>query len=184
VIAPQPLGGFVAHSLERDEGHSLPTRTRLLLDPGYFSFDWMVARGMNEVPGMSSSLEGGVSEILQSVQYEICRDLGEGFGSLRRLDHALRHGSLALSGKAVDLEPYQAVARAVATRAVRLMRNSLRYAQEIEEIVIVGGGSHYFQDSVKEEFPDRPIVVATDPITANVRGFQAIGKLLKSRKEL
>lgn len=182
IVVPQPLGGLVAHSLEQPDGSRSQAFTRLHLDPGYFSFDWLLTRGMTEVPGVSSSLEGGVSEILRSVQHEISRDLGESYSGLRRLDQGLREGLLQLSGRTVDLKPYRAVAQAVAARAVRLMRNQLRHAREIDEVVLSGGGASYFEDSVREEFPDRPVQVVEEPVFANVRGFQAIGNLMRQRR--
>jgi plasmid segregation protein ParM len=181
-VVCQPLGGFVAHTDERGAWSTAHSRTTLLVDPGAFTFDWMLTRGLNEIPGKSGSAEWGVSEILKSVQQHLSRDFGEMCWNLRRIDEGLRQGHIRIKGRQVDLAPYRMRAEPVATHAVRLMRNHIGSEHDIDEIVVVGGGAPLFLRSLYKEFPDRPVHVATEGVFANVRGFQSIGNTLKNRK--
>jgi plasmid segregation protein ParM len=181
-IVSQPLGGFVAHTDERGAWSSTQTRTTLLVDPGAFTFDWMLTRGLHEIPGKSGGIEWGVSEILKGVQQLMSRDFGELCWNLRRIDEGLRQGHLRIKGRQIDMAAYRAQVEPVATHAVRLMRNHIGSEHEIDEIVLVGGGASLFLRSIHREFPDRPVHVVNDGVFANVRGFQSIGNTLKNRR--
>jgi plasmid segregation protein ParM len=183
-VVCQPLGGFVAHTDERGGWSTAHSRTTLLVDPGAFTFDWMLTRGLHEIPGKKSSVEWGVSEILKSVQQHLSDDFGEMCWNLRRIDEGLRQGQIRIKGRQVDLAPYRMQAEAVATHAVRLMRNHIGSEHAIDEIVVVGGGAALFLPSLRNEFPDRPLHLVTEGVFANVRGFQSIGNTLKSRKAI
>ncbi|MFL6600805.1 MAG: PRTRC system protein D [Steroidobacteraceae bacterium] len=182
-VIAQPVGGVVAHSQESEDWSNAQQRLRLYVDPGLFSLDWFVTRGLMEIPGLSNSIEGGVCEVLKTVAQELTRDCGESCGNLRRLDEGLRTGNFLLRGQSMDLDPYRTTAAGVATRAIRRMRDQLvSCLADIEEIVLMGGGASYFETALREQFPGCSVQTVRDPIFANVRGFQIIGRLLKQRK--
>jgi hypothetical protein len=82
----------------------------------------------------------------------------------------------------IDLQPYKARAEAVIERAIRALRNRVDVGQNIDEIVLAGGGSCYFLAPLQRAFPDRDIHVMKEPGTANVRGFNLLGKLLVTKQ--
>lgn len=182
-VVAQPVGGLIAFTQDCEDWASTQQRVRLLVDPGLFSLDWLVVRGLKEVPGLSQSIEGGVCEVLKGVALEISRDFGEGYGNLHKIDEGLRGAPWQLRGKSVDPEVYRPIATAAARRSVRTLRNFVVTAlPQIEEIVLVGGGAELFEPAIRSEFPDLPVKTVADPITANVRGFQIIGRSLKQRR--
>jgi plasmid segregation protein ParM len=182
-VVAQPVGGLIAYSQECDEWATTQSRIRLLIDPGLFSLDWLVVQGLKEVPGLSQSIEGGVCEVLKSVAQELSRDFGECYGNLRKIDDGLRGAPWYVDGKPVEVEAYRATASAAAARHVRTMRNYvITFLRNIEEIVLVGGGATHFEAAIRSAFPDLPVQTVEDPITANVRGFQIIGRSLRQRK--
>lgn len=100
-VVPQPVGGMydfgVRHSMMREiqEGNSL------LLDPGYFTFDWVVTRGMKMIHERSNAANNaGMAAVLQSVADQLVEkvmkqtnktvDLTEGV--LEPMGRALRTG--------------------------------------------------------------------------------------------
>lgn len=184
IVVAQPVGGFIAHAQESENFSQAPRRTRLVADPGLFSLDWLVTQGLLEIPGQSHSIEGGVCEVLREVMNHLSRECGESYSNLRKLDEAFRGGApLLLRGAPVELAPYRSVANAAATRIVRRMRNHiLNSLTEIEEVVLLGGGAGYFEAALREQFPGCEVHTAHDSIFANVRGFHAIGQLIKRRK--
>ncbi len=181
-VVMQPLGGFLAYSHERGDWSSAQNQTYLLVDPGFYTFDWMVTRGMNEMPGLSGSIDCGVSEYVKCVQDELNRDLGEAYFNLRRIDDGLRCGHFRLRGRPIDLEPYRIHAERVVARAMRAMRNAIGTGEEIDEIVLVGGGGPYFIQGLHQAFPNQPVQTVKDPVFANLRGFQLVGRILQRRK--
>lgn len=178
-VVVQPLGGFLAYCHERGTCVEREKLTCLVVDPGYVTVDWLVARGLSELPGRSGHIEGGVAEYLSRLQEHLNLELGTTLANLQAIDEGLRHGGFRLNGKAVDLESHRAPAQTVVDRAVDAIRNSIGSALDIDEILVVGGGGCYFLDRLKAAFPDRP--VHQNDLFANVRGFHLIGKILRKR---
>jgi plasmid segregation protein ParM len=182
-VVAQPVGGLIAYSQECEEWATTQSRIRLLIDPGLFSLDWLVVQGLKEVPGLSQSIEGGVCEVLKGVAQQLTSDFGECYGNLRKIDDGLRGAPWQIHGQPADVDRYRAIATAAAARHVRTMRNYVvSQLRSIEEIVLVGGGATHFEPAIRSAFPDLPLTTVEDPITANVRGFQVIGRSLKQRK--
>jgi plasmid segregation protein ParM len=183
LVVAQPVGGLIAHMHECEDWSHDPERIRLHVDPGLFSLDWFVTQGTVELPSLSGSFEGGVCEVLKEVAQQLSNDCGESFANLRRLDAGLREGHFVLRGQPFDLEPYRAIAALATRRIVRLMRDRLlSCVPNIAEIILMGGGALYFEGALREEFPGCTVQTVRDPIFANVRGFQLIGKTLRQRK--
>jgi plasmid segregation protein ParM len=182
-VAMQPLGGLITHTSATRNWTRQKKCTYLLVDPGYFTFDWLLTKGLNEVPGKSGSIPCGVSEYLRCIQHELSRELGVYCADLERIDTGLRGGGFRIWTRDIDLQPFRARAEAVVTdRAVRALCNRVDVGQAIDEIVLVGGGSDYFLPSLKRAFPDRDIHVLKDAALANVRGFHLLGKLLSNKQ--
>lgn len=182
VIAIQPLGGLLAYIRERGLGSEADSKTFLFVDPGYYSFDWTVTKGMQEVPGLSGSVECGVSEYLKSIETQLNTVLGETHSNLRRVDEGLLRGSFRIRGREIDLAPYRTHAAAVCQRAVGAIRNQIGAGHQIDEIVLAGGGATYFLPALREAYPGHQIHTVSDPVFANLRGFQIIGEVFHRRK--
>lgn len=177
MIAIQPLGALLAYLRERGEWSEAENKTFLLVDPGYYTFDWTVTKGMQEVPGSSGSVECGVSEYLKSIEAQLNAALGETHSNLRRIDEALLHGRFRIRGNDIDLSSYRTQADAVCHRAVGAMRNQIGAGHRIDEIVLAGGGASYFLPALRAAFPKHAIREVSNPVFANVRGFHIIGEV-------
>lgn len=182
VIAIQPLGGLLAYIRERGLRSEADSKTFLFVDPGYYSFDWTVTTGMQEVPGLSGSVECGVAEYLKSIEAELNTALGETHSNLRRIDDGLLRASFRIKGREIDLEPYRAQATAVCRRAVGAMRNQIGAGHQIDEIVLAGGGAAYFLPALREAYPGHQIQTVSDPVFANLRGYHLIGEVFHRRR--
>ena len=49
-------------------------------------------------------------------------------------------------------------------------------SEDLENIVLVGGGAYLYRKAVKRRFPKHQILEVEDPMYANVRGFQLLGE--------
>ena len=57
--------------------------------------------------------------------------------------------------------------------------------QELEHIILVGGGAYLYTKAVRRRFPKHNITEVADPMYANVRGFQLLGEqYVRERPEL
>jgi plasmid segregation protein ParM len=182
MVAIQPIGGLIAYTREVAGWEQRKDLTYLTIDPGYFTFDWIVTKGLNEIPGKSGSIPGGVSQYLTCVQGELSRKSGLYCHDLGRLDVGLRGGKFQMSGQEIDLQPFRARAEGVTERAVRAMCNRVDIGQHIDQIVLVGGGCEYFLPALQRTFPNRDIHVVKEPGFANVRGFHLFGRLISAKQ--
>lgn len=85
---------------------------------------------------------------------------------------------LILNGHEVGLESYLSTAKEYTKMVLNEMRNKIGNAVDIQNIILVGGPASLFQKSIAACFPGRKIHTLSEPIYANVRGFQIIGELL------
>jgi plasmid segregation protein ParM len=184
-VVVQPVGGLVAHSHERGDWAEVHNRTRLIPDLGYFSFDWVVTKGLTEVPGLSGSAECGMAQYLKAIAERLSALVGEPYTHLRAIDEGLRTRHFRVNGRLIDLAPYAAQAQEAIAPAIRALRNNIGAAsQNIDEIVLVGGGAPYLLPSLREAFPSHTIRLVPESVTANVRGFQLIGETYLQRRSV
>lgn len=180
-VTIQPLGSLVAYSHERGAWHGHSDKTFLVLDPGYFSFDWLMTRGLKELPGKSGSAECGMSEYVRHIEERLSAHLNDVHTSPRRVDDGLRSKNFRIHGRIVDLEPFRREAEVIVDQAVGALRNRIGNGQEIDQIILAGGGAPYFAQGLARAFPKHPLHIVNDPLCANVRGFQLIGELFGQR---
>ncbi|MFJ4291260.1 PRTRC system protein D [Cupriavidus sp. NPDC089707] len=182
VALPQPLGSLV--TFMRQSGKDLdPDDNCLIVDVGYFTTDWVVARGYMMDDTRSGGVPGGSSRIYQQVAQLLSADEGgEPSGSIERIDKSLRDGKLMrYYNKMVDLRPYFEVAKAQCQTAVKEMQTRVGRTEDIAAIVLTGGGSALYSGAIRAAFPRSHIVAMESPCYANVRGFFDIGSARQAR---
>ena len=178
LVVIQPMGAFyhwaVAEKKLRQTGF-LEQRT-LLIDPGYRTFDWVVMTGVKPMPELSGSVATGMSDVLGQIADGVSRAVGTPIDDLRRLDQGWRTSvTTRLFGTSYDLGPYAKAAIAVGENAIRAMIQKVGDGVDIDEIVLAGGGSFFFEPIVRASFQRHSLKVLDDSMFANVRGFQILG---------
>jgi plasmid segregation protein ParM len=177
VVVPQPFGGFMDVSA-RGYGGSIDMLTQsrvLVVDPGFFSLDWMlVVEGELRLLSSGTSQQAG-SVILEEADKRIANTFGAGLGR-ERLEDAIRTGKnkVVLYGEWVELHDYlQSAIAARAPVAMAALQESLRNdsIQDIDILILVGGGALFFKEAACRLFPRSRLIMATDPWMANARGF-------------
>ncbi len=176
LVISQPLGGFVDYAKQHETYKTLKDQQNLLLDPGMFTFDWLMTKGLKEVPHQSDSFPCGVSRILKKIAQLISEEKNINFNDLSSIDKGLRQHNFRLYGKQYDVTTKLQEAITEIDPAIHALTNSVGDGRGIDNIFLVGGGSEYFAPAIKSIFPNHHVITVGDPVFANVRGFQWVGK--------
>ena len=180
-VYPQPLGGFFDFAIRSRMFQQMSEETNLLIDPGFYTLDWLVTNGLKTVDARSGAAnDGGMGSILKVVAMAIAKDLDvdeSELGEVARIDAALRGVTpLRMYGQAVDVSKYKAIGIAKAAESINQLGHVVGRSADIGNIVLVGGGSYFYEEPLKARFPKHKIAIAHEPVYANARGFQLIGE--------
>ena len=178
-VIPQPVGGFLDFIAGGDtdiEGGRV-----LVIDPGFFSVDWVVIADSDlHRQSSGTSLEAS-SVVLEEASRLIAKDYGSNV-STEKLENAIRGGKaeVLVLGKRVDLGPYiEQASRKVAPVVVESIQKSLRKESEsVDRVLLVGGGAPFFKEALGTAFAQLTVVTTKDPVFSNARGFWLMGASL------
>lgn len=175
-VIEQPLGGFLDFAWSSKIADLTNGKTtNLLIDPGYFTLDWLVATGLKIHATRSDSCALGMSSVLKAIADEISRHLGVPYEDHLALDKALQTGEFRDSGRSYAIEPYKRAADGVIEEAINDLASSVGDLRMIDNVILVGGGAEMFYPAIKRRFKHRQVYKASDAIFANVRGFHRAG---------
>ena len=182
---PQPMGGFFLYLnqnklLQSDEIYD---SRNLIIDPGYFTFDWVVTNGLNVNAQLSGAVEGGMSEVLTRISKELEKDpqlnpTKTRLNNLHMIDKGIVSNNLILNGHRVEIQNYLTNAHEYTQNILNDLLNKIGSGTDIHNIILIGGPAPLFQQAIAARFPGREIHIMPEPMYANVRGFQIIGELL------
>jgi len=177
-VVPQPVGGFVDYVWSLPDASEIEDSRVLVVDPGFFSVDWvLISNGELRRQSCGTSLEAS-SVILDEAVKLIAEDFGGNVGR-ERLEHTLRNGlaHVRLFGERVEVASYlKKAANKVGPIVTARLRESLRKENASADMVLlVGGGAGFFENAVKEAFPQLKVSSPDSPVYANARGFWRMG---------
>jgi plasmid segregation protein ParM len=177
----QPLGAFFDYTHRTNTYHDMKSQMNLIIDPGFFTLDWLLCKGIKPIDSRSNAHNGGMSSILRVLADEIGKRFKTQISDLSLIDNALRHNKgIKVFGKEFPLDEFKPLIQAQAKQAVSALVANVGSGVDIENILIAGGGATIYFDAIKDAFPHHDIKIARDPIYANVRGFQRAGDQLMS----
>lgn len=178
VIVPQPIGGYM-ELLATGGIDNIRQQLVLVVDPGFFSVDWVLVQDGQLRKQASGSSRMASSVVLEEACHLIAHDLGARV-SRERLEHIIQKSGhmLPLRGQMVDISgQLQRAAQNVAPQALNEIMNSLRREKtDVDVVLVVGGGAEYYLEAVKSGLGRSMITVANDPVMANARGFWRFGE--------
>lgn len=176
LVVAQPQGAMYCYF--SDSAHQHDGRTKnLVIDAGSRTFDWLVAKGQRVMPKLSDSVNRGVSDILNRVARALSAELKEDYRNLEAIDAALRTGQpVRIHQRAHDLKKYDPLVQNIADQAMGQVLARLGPTDDVENVVVVGGGAYLFRRAIKKRFPKIQIREVQEPMYANVRGFQMLGE--------
>jgi len=176
-VIPQPIGGFFDHVIRHNLYGRMRSQMNLLIDPGFYTLDWVTAHGVKMNNARSGAHSGGISAIFGAMADAIGRELNTQITDVSAIDDAVRAGhNPRFFGREFDISTHIEIGKAKARQFVAVLANKVGNAHDIDNIILIGGGAHFFKDVLKEKFPYHDLVLAEDPVFANVRGFQLAGE--------
>ncbi len=100
---PQPLGTLINYIQQRGKNYD-PENAYLVIDVGYFTTDWVVARGYTVDDTRSGGVPGGAARIYQQVASLISADRNQPDAGIERIDQAIRESKpLVYFGEDLDM---------------------------------------------------------------------------------
>lgn len=170
-VIAQPLGGYLEwfHSAENID---LLNMKVLVIDPGFYTFDYMVAKNGRDIAKLSGSFPGGMSMLLEFVAAQISKKYNINYTNLRAIEEGIMSGIFRLYGKPCELKPLMKPFQQETVSIIQRILNQVGDGRDIDQIILVGGGSQMFFGAVKQLFNKHPLVCLDNPVMSNVRGFQ------------
>jgi plasmid segregation protein ParM len=182
LVVAQPLGGFLNYWYSSGQFSVDKQDSTLIIDPGYFTLDWVVAKGTAMAEELSGSYSGGVSEAHSIIAKAVQDETGYDMIDHLRIDNGLRTGRMKLAGRTFDLSKHIPKADRTIAQHIGEMKNKIGDGHNIDNIVLVGGGAYLYQPIVKQYYPDHNVVTMAEPDYANVKGYQVYGESIRQAR--
>lgn len=177
-VLAQPIGTLVRCVSEQMTIKS--GINNLIIDPGYYSTDWVVADGFNMKPSRSDGKVAGVYPILNEVASLISKDLNIRFDQIERISRAIRENeSLSILGRKYSNEEiwgFVEKSQQIINDCLSAIMTKIETINDIESVILTGGGSVFYKDACIKTFAPLPVVVLNNPAYANVIGYLLAGE--------
>ncbi|TXF11183.1 ParM/StbA family protein [Pelomicrobium methylotrophicum] len=178
-VIPQPIGGLLDYIAQ--ENADIEDARVLVVDPGFFSVDWVVVAHQDIHRQSSGTSLNASSVVLEEASRLIASDHGSAVNT-ETLENAIRSGkpTVLVLGQRVEIAPYIGqAAKTVGPVVVESIQKSLRTEGAAPDVVVlVGGGADFFREAVQAAFPRLNVVTPKDPVYSNARGFWLMGASL------
>jgi plasmid segregation protein ParM len=187
---PQPLGGLVWANANNDD-HTVGDLLTLVVDPGYGTLDWLVAKSNELIVDRCGAKNAGMSKIIDAVIRGVSNAEGRNVTSLM-LEQTIRKLVMARGASGNDkpessvefrvgaslhnIDNYTGAIDRVINDGISDMLRSIGGIDDIERIVVVGGGAHLYASMLKSRTRRSDIEIVSDSTMNNVRGFQLLGQ--------
>lgn len=172
-VVPQPLGSLIEYGVRTHIKD--PRRLNVVVvDPGHYSFDWLLLRNGSADLQQSGSHNEGVAHVIERIQSLIAADHNGDSPSAIKIDAAFRANdkNVHLYGKPIPLKGYLDKAlRTQASAAIRKMKNRILHLQDVDSFILTGGGASLFHPCISEHFKKHKIEVMKDSVMANALGY-------------
>jgi len=174
-VVAQPIGTLTDIYCRSDDAAILEESVSLVIDPGFYSADWVLFDHQELVSTSSSSSVQAMSVLLEACNQEIAKDYG-GIPGAEKVESALQSGKsyIMLFGKKVELSEYlKRAADRVVPGVFTEIKQSLRFlkGRAIDCVVLGGGGADIYEPFARAEFPDALIVKPHNSVLSNAYGF-------------
>lgn len=173
-VIPQPFGAYLDALKDENYTELFGEADVLIIDPGFFSVDWLSVYRYDLQMGFSGSSAGAASRVLDEAKNLIEAESG-GRINTARIESALREGSttVLLGGTKIEYYPYlMQAANKIAPQVLEEIVSSMRdKTYDVDFIVLAGGAVSFYEEAVRDRFPRSQIITTDQSVLANARGF-------------
>jgi plasmid segregation protein ParM len=183
-VVPQPLGGLLDFASERHEHYPVRDMTVLVIDPGHFTTDWLIVDGLRAVRRRSDSMETGMAAVIAEIRDRLRRKYGGTPTDAKLIERIETGRDVRVHNQPVHIQPLLAeVAQQVAEPVVQRIKSTVADFDDIDLILLVGGGAAVFEPVVRSVLAASGPEIATAhaSVFANVRGYYRFGERAASQ---
>lgn len=178
VVVAQPIGTLTDIYCSSEHADVVEESVSLIIDPGFFSVDWVLFDHKELVAQSSSSSVKAMSVLLQACNEEIAKDHG-GIPGVEKIEHALQTGKtfILMFGRKVELAEYmKRAADRVVPGVFTEIKQTLRFlkGRAVDCVILGGGGANVYESYAKVEFPESLVIKPSDSVKSNAVGFYNI----------
>lgn len=181
-VVPQPRGALLDHGVMN--GGKMEGWT-LVVDPGGGTLDWFLASTQKANYQRSGAYPKGMLACAYAVADDINPAWRHNLVVIERIDRAIREGAAAFKASGVDypLADFMARVHAVIGQSVSTMLAKVGSVADVDQILLTGGGAEVYRAYFTAHRPNlEPMLqIGSDPLFANVRGFQIYGEIQQTR---
>lgn len=182
-VFEQPLGAFYNFMYSPDEPKNfsysvMRTQRTLIIDPGMYTFDWLLVDNMKASDDRSGGTTRAMSDVIKAMAKVIAKEVDTNPAQMFKIiDDAIRAGlNPSAFNQDIDIDNYTHYATSVINESVDAMSNSVGDGVDIKNIMLVGGGARFFLPAIKAKYPKHEIITTNNAVYANVIGFQMAGE--------
>ena len=182
-VVAQPVGGLIWHYFAKGLHKQLGQQTRVLVDVGQGTLDWVAVQGLKTNFERSGSVQLGVGHFVDRIVEEMkgVKAPEDVWFSDQVERMLLRDQPVIFGNHAHRLEDYQALIQQVATEGVKYIESSIGDVRMYQTIVVIGGGAPLYKDALNKAFNSTTVEVVDAARFANVRGFQLLAQNMSHR---
>jgi len=185
-VAPEPVGAFWSVSLVRPEiNEAAENSTIVVLDGGYYTFDWIVVRKKKLVWEACNAVNSGMHKIYLDIQKRIKATHQANIDLVEIEEAVSEKRPIYLRGKKFDLSPYlqQAIAQHIPNVLSRMSRACDEFIQSDSAFILTGGSAELLLPFLSIFYPDHLIAVPEDPQMANADGYLYVAQVVSRSTE-
>jgi len=151
----------------------------LVIDPGYFSMDYVTFHRGDKKSEFSGSSMNATSVIIEEMVRTLELDNPkEGTQESERIETALRQGNKTFNNgfRNVEIEPLlERVTPRIVSSVVAELLNRTRSIGPVHIIISAGGGAIFYDKAIREAFEQARIVKSSNPVASNAIGYWHYG---------
>jgi plasmid segregation protein ParM len=178
-VIVQPQGALVSNGLE---DRSLGDGWAVVVDAGGGTLDWYVAKGRQPNWNRSGAHPKSMIACANAVADRINPVWRDNFDIIERIDKAIRTKApiFKTGNRSYDLAPYAKDIEDVLRESTTKLISTVGTLDSVDRIIFTGGGATVYYEYFRQQFPEysAAMVIDSDPVFSNVRGFQVAGEML------
>ena len=177
-VVPQPIGTLTEVYCTGGQAEIIEESVVLIIDPGFFSVDWVLFDHKEMIPSSSGSSLKAMSVLLDACNEEIAHEFG-GVPGVEKIEHALQSGksTIMLYGKKVEIGVFlEKAADRVIPAVMTEIKKGLRFlnGRAVDCVILGGGGASIYERFVRQEFPEAVVLKPENSVSSNAVGFWRI----------